>query len=73
MRICILWNQYYEIGLLKMLLVTGGYDGSAKLDLTEIYDPDIGGWSARAALPSPNRYLSAASIGNTVLIFGIDI
>ena len=56
-----------------MFIVTGGYDFSDYLDSTEIFDPDVGSWSARAALPSPMIDLRAASIGNRVLVFGIDI
>ncbi len=57
-----------------MFLVTGGTQtGSDYLDSTEIYDPDHGSWIAGAALPSPMRDPQAASIGNRVLIFGIDI
>ena len=59
-----------------MLLVTGGIDGvsgSGLTDSTEIYDPDIGSWRTRAALPSPMQDMRAASLGNRVLVFGIDI
>ena len=56
-----------------MFLVTGGHDGSDRLDSTEIFDPDRGSWSAGAVLPSPVRRLRAASIDNRVLVFGIDI
>ena len=57
-----------------MLLVTGGTQtGSDFLDSTEIYDPDVGSWSAGAALPSPMQDMRAASLGNRVLVFGIDI
>ena len=65
--VCIFHN------LLKMYLVTGGWSGSVTLDSTEIYDPDIGSWSARAALPSQTRHLRAASIDSRILIIGIDI
>ena len=57
-----------------MFLVTGGFfDGFHMTDSTEIFDPDHGSWSAGAALPSPMYDLRAASIGNRVLVFGIDI
>ena len=56
-----------------MLLVSGGYDGSVKIDSTEIFDPSLGSWRAGAALPSPRSILRAISIDNRILIFGIDI
>ena len=59
--------------MLKMLLVTGGKTGPDSLDSTEIYDPDLGSWRAGAALPSLTERMQAASIGNRVLIFGINI
>ena len=59
--------------LIKMFLVTGGTREAAILDSTEIYDPDHGSWRAGTALPSPMTVMGAASIGNRVLIFGIDI
>ena len=66
------WSVFY-INLLKMFLVTGGSAGLDKLDSTEIYDPDLGSWRAGAALPSLTERMQAASIGNRVLIFGINI
>ena len=57
-----------------MFLVTGGMTGSSSMIAsTEIYDPDIGSWSARAALPSPRSNLRVANIDSRILIFGIDI
>ena len=68
-----MWYLYYEIFLLKMFLVTGGWTGLYFLDSTEIYDPDHGSWRAGAALPSPLYGLRAASIASRILIFGIEI
>ena len=64
---------YFLPNMLKMFFVTGGQTESDLLDSTEIYDPDLGSWSAGAALPGPMEYLRAASLGNRVFIFGIDI
>ena len=56
-----------------MFLVTGGTDGSgARLDSTEIFDPDYGSWRAGAAMPSPLKYPRAAQIDNRVFMFGRD-
>ena len=55
-----------------MFLVTGGIDGSY-LDLTEIFDPEVGIWKAGAALPSKRTSPRAANIDGRVLIFGINI
>ena len=54
----------------KILLVTGGY-GGGPLDSTEIFDPVLGSWSARAALPTPMGHVKAASLDNRVLIVGM--
>ena len=56
-----------------MLLVSGGYDGSVKIDSTEIFDPSLGSWRAGAALPSPRSGMRATNIDNRVLLFGNDI
>ena len=56
-----------------MFLVSGGHDGSVILDSTEIFDPSLGSWRARAAMPSPVYGLSATNIDNRVLLFGNDI
>ena len=58
--------------VLKILLVSGGYDGSS-LDSTELFDTNLGGWITGAALPNPNDGLRAATIDNRVFLFGIDI
>ena len=55
-----------------MLLVTGGWGPNGDIDSTEIFDPDLGSWSAGAALP-PRNAVIAATISNRVLLFGIDI
>ena len=61
--------------MLKMFLVSGGYrdKSSENLDSTEIFDPDLGRWTAGAALPSKMRALRAANIDGRVLFFGINI
>ena len=59
---------------MKIFLVTGGLEtGEDRIDSTEIYDPDLGSWSAGAALPSPRGNLKAATVANRILLFGIDI
>ena len=56
-----------------MLLVTGGYNGVAFLDSTEILTMEgAASWSAGAKLPGWNFGLRAVTIDNRVLIFGID-
>merc|ERR1712179_734101 len=57
-------------GAKRMLLVSGGYDGSYRLDSTEIFNPSLGSWRAGAALPSPRDGLRAVNIDNRVLLFG---
>ena len=59
--------------LLKMYLVTGGHYDTSLLDSTEIYDPELEGWKAGAALSGPKKNLRAANIDNRVLIFGNNI
>ena len=57
----------------KLLLVTGGYNGVAFLDSTEILTMEAGAkWRAGAKLPSWNFGLRAVTIDNRVLTFGID-
>ena len=51
----------------QALLVTGGSDGS-DLSSTEIYTNGI--WKIGAALPSPRNYLMAATVDNSVFVFG---
>ena len=55
-----------------MLLVSGGWTGDVRLDSTEIFDPDLGSWSAEAALPMKYGIngLKSATIYNRVFIFG---
>ncbi len=53
-----------------MFLVSGGYDGPNLLDSTEIFDPSLRSWRAKAALPSPREGLKATNIDNRVLLFG---
>ena len=53
-----------------MFYVSGGYDGSGKLDSTEIFDPSLRSWRPGAALPSPVYGLKATNMDNRVLLFG---
>ena len=55
-----------------MFLVSGGYGGSL-VDLTEIFDPEVGNWRAGARLPSGRYTPVAVNIDGRVLIFGINI
>ena len=59
--------------VLKILLVSGGWDGGSYVDSTELFDANVGGWSTGAALPNPMSDLRAATIDNRVFLFGIDI
>ena len=65
-------NLYFQALLLQMLLVSGGWTGDVRLDSTEIFDPDLGSWSAEAALPMKYGIngLKSATIDNRVFIFG---
>ena len=65
----------FKAVLLQILLVSGGTTTGhgSSVDSTEIFDPSLGSWKAGAALPSPFYGLSAATIDNRVLLFGIDI
>ena len=68
-----MWNLCFNT-LLKMFLVSGGHrmiGAFSYTDSTEFFDPDLGFWSAGAALPSPRQFLRATSIDNRILLFGI--
>ena len=56
------------------MLVTGGRDGSDVvrdfLSSTEIFTLDTNDWISAGSLPSPRGYLSGATLGNTVFVFG---
>ena len=56
---------------MQILIVSGGM-GAVRLDSTEIFDPDLGSWSAGAALPMKYGIngLKSATIDNRVFIFG---
>jgi len=54
----------------KILLVSGGFTGSATLDSTEILDTSVGSWKPGAALPSPIQRPTSITINNRVFIFG---
>ena len=54
-------------------MVTGGWDGSVSLSSTEIYLESTSTWSIAAALPSGRSGLSAATLDNSVFVFGKDI
>ena len=49
-------------------MVTGGHASEQHLSSTEIYVNLA--WSYAASLPSPRSYLSAATVINSVLVFG---
>ena len=50
--------------------MTGGYDGYEDLDTTEVYDPNVGSWTAGAKLPFKMKGMRATYIADQVLIFG---
>ena len=54
-----------------MLLVTGGWDGTDRLDSTEILEDN--NWKITASLPSARDDFIAASIDNKILVFGRNI
>lgn len=63
----------YTSGGRRMFLVSGGHrmiGAFSYTDSTEFFDPDLGFWSAGAALPSPRQFLRATSIDNRILLFG---
>ena len=56
--------KHLIINMMQTLLVTGGIFGSS----TEIYRHSA--WSYAASLPSPRSYFSAATVDNSVFVFG---
>ena len=56
--------------VLQALLVTGGWDGSDYFSSTEIYLESTSTWSYAAALPSSRYGISAATLDNSVFVFG---
>ena len=54
--------------IMKVLLVTGGLQSSGFLDSTEILETNT--WRISAPLPSARIGLKAASLGNTIFLFG---
>ena len=54
--------------IMKVLLVTGGLQSSGFLDSTEILESNT--WRISAPLPSARIGLKAASLGNTIFLFG---
>ena len=53
----------------QTLLVTGGYAGDY-LSSTEIFTLDTDNWRSAASLPSPRLWISAATLGNSLFVFG---
>ena len=64
------YYKYLIFVMLQTLLVTGGSGSSPAnfLSSTEIYAQSA--WSYIASLPSPRNGLSAATVGNSVFVFG---
>merc|ERR1711879_381549 len=61
----------YKTAGTRVLLVTGGYDGSDAFDSTEVYNPSVFSWTVKKArLPRAMAGLIAAYIEDKVLIFG---
>ena len=60
--------------ILQVLLVTGGYNrDSGSLDSTEILEDNTDTWKMTAPLPSARSRLRAASVDNTIYVFGKNI
>ena len=58
--------------ILQVLLVTGGVNGdSGRLDSTEVLEDNT--WKMSAPLPSARNGLQAASVANTIFVFGKNI
>ena len=58
---------------MQVLLVTGGkhYSGGfITLDSTEVLEDMVGSWRVTAPLPSARYRLRAASVENTIFVFG---
>ena len=71
--ICIYqWAGYLlKTVLFKILMVTGGYDWTFKMDSAELYEPTKGLWRIiEAKLPSPTELLKSTTVDNRVLIMG---
>ena len=57
--------------LFKILMVTGGYDWTFKMDSAELYEPAKGLWRIiEAKLPSPTELLKSTTVDNRVFIMG---
>ena len=55
-----------------MLLVTGGFNHNVgRLDSTEVLEDNT--WEMSASLPSARSRLRAASVANTIFVFGRNI
>ena len=59
--------------ILQVLLVTGGLYDSDYLDSTEILEDNTDTWKMTAPLPSARYGLRAASVDNTIYVFGKNI
>ena len=63
-------ESQYDNNLMQVLLVTGGQDGQI-LDSTEILEmKENSVWKMSAPLPSPRLGLRAATVGNSLHVFG---
>ena len=71
MYICTISKESrYDNNLMQVLLVTGGQDGPI-LDSTEILEmKENSVWKMSAPLPSPRLGLRAATVGNSLHVFG---
>ena len=61
--------------IIQVLLVTGGFTYDTywnwnALDSTELLLPSATSWTTSAALPSPQRFLSGATLDNKVVVAG---
>jgi N-acetylneuraminic acid mutarotase len=68
-------REHLAVAAAGGLLVTiGGRDGSHEdpdlLSATEVYDPVVDRWAARAALPVPRAGMGVASDGGAVVVLG---
>ena len=61
-------NNGFILSIFQALLVTGGGVGFSYLSSTEIYLGST--WSYAASLPSARAWLSAATLDNSVFVFG---
>ena len=60
--------KHYSDHCYQLLIVTGGYDGSTRLDSTEVYQDNV--WRTVGKLPVPISSMKAATASGRTFLFG---